>query len=152
MICYYDHVDVGPVPAEEDCAQVGTPDYETHSARECRVFKRMLQRLHPVPEGVDAGFVVRKHPHDLGSYREVAVRYGPGHLAFAESVERSSPVEWDAIARYELLWFQRREELQQAVREGRMAPDAVPPHYAQADPPPLDGQASLDELLARHPL
>ena len=41
-----DEMDVGPVPYEEDCQQVGTPEYDHEKARkESRVYKHMLLRL-----------------------------------------------------------------------------------------------------------
>lgn len=70
------YIELGPVPAEESCAQVGAPDYERNARRECGVFRRMLERLFPVPEDVDARFTVRQYPHDFGSYFEVCVAYG----------------------------------------------------------------------------
>jgi hypothetical protein len=147
MFGYYEYLDVGPVPALEECAQVGMPDYEVQSALACRVHMRMLRRMHPVPDGVDAGFVVRKHPHDLGRYREVAVRYAcPEALDFALSVEQLMPLNWDGVAVYELAWFQRRYELRPAVREGRLAREALPRQYARSEPPELDA-AALEALL-----
>jgi hypothetical protein len=50
-----DYLTLGPVPSEETCAALGIdPDFPEKSRRECRVFKRLLQRLFPVPQGVDA--------------------------------------------------------------------------------------------------
>ncbi|MDZ5454995.1 hypothetical protein [Azohydromonas lata] len=144
---HFEHLDVGPAPALEDCAQVGEPDYQTRSVLECRVYRRMLQRLHPVPEGVAAAFVVREHPHEMGCYREVAIRYAcPEALNFALAVEHGAPLQWDGVALYELAWFQRRFELRRAVREGRLTLEALPRQYAQSKPPELDA-AALEELL-----
>jgi hypothetical protein len=152
MIGYHDHLDLGAAPAMEASAQAGMPGYEAQAVRECWVYRRMLQRLHPVPDGVDARYVVRRHPHELGGYREVAIRYAcPDAIGFALLVERSAPLTWDGVALYELAWFQRRHELRQAVREGRMAREALPPQYARNEPPELDA-AALDALLVWQPV
>ena len=55
------YIEIGPVPGEENCAQVGSSDYTEASLRECEVFRRMLTRLFPVPNGA-AGRVRRPHP------------------------------------------------------------------------------------------
>lgn len=105
------YIEIGPVPAGERCAQVGSPDCEETSLRECEVFRRMLNRLFPVPEGMPVAYVIRTHPHDFGNYREVSIRHDGGHAAavdFVHQVEISIPGEWDAIAQYELAWYERK--------------------------------------------
>ena len=54
---------------------MGRPDYDEQSLLECKVFKRMLERLHPVPAEALSSLIVKSFPHDFGSYREVCVRY-----------------------------------------------------------------------------
>ena len=51
-------IEIGPVPGEEHCAQVGSPDYTEASLRECEVFRRMLYRLFPVPEKYSTMFLL----------------------------------------------------------------------------------------------
>lgn len=149
-----DYIELGPTPAYEDCAQVGADDYAEHSRRECNIFKRMLERLFHVPDGLDVCYVVRTHPHDFGSYREVAVRYAGGQKAyeFALHVEGHMPEEWDAIAKYELAWYERKHAYAAAVREGRLQPQEVPPHYGTPNPPSLSAGLSFSELMAAYPL
>ena len=43
------YIEIGPVPGEENCAQVGSSDYTEASLRECEVFRRMLARLFEPP-------------------------------------------------------------------------------------------------------
>ena len=69
-----EYIELGPVPAGEPCAQVGTDNYLARSMRECEVFRRMLERVLPIPEGLPVKYVVRSHPHDFGTYREVSVQ------------------------------------------------------------------------------
>jgi hypothetical protein len=60
--------------------------------------------------------VVRSHPHDFGTCREVSVRYSGEKAAacdFAFQVESSVPDGWDPVAQQELADLQRRQaELQ----------------------------------------
>ena len=148
-------IEIGPVPGEENCAQLGSPDYTEASLRECEVFRRMLYRLFPVPEGLPVAFVGRTHPHDFGNYREVSIRYDDanGQAAdFAYEVESSAPAEWDTIARYELAWYERKQAYDLAVREHRLQPEEVPAQFATPTPPALAQNASFSELLASNPL
>jgi hypothetical protein len=106
-----EYIELGPVPAGEPCAQVGTDNYLARSMRECEVFRRMLERVLPIPEGLPVKYVVRSHPHDFGTYREVSVRYSSDDAAacdFAFQVESSVPDGWDPVAQQELADLQRR--------------------------------------------
>lgn len=154
-MAHSDYIELGPVPAGESCAQVGAENYLANSLRECEVYKRLLARLFPIPEALPVAYVVRSHPHDFGTYREVSVRFQCGHQAavdFAHEVEANSPEKWDGIAFYELAWFERRDVLSRAVREGRLAESDVPDQYAANRMPALDPQARFSELLEHHPL
>jgi hypothetical protein len=146
---------IGSSPCEESCAQVGNADYDDRSRRECRVFQRMLERAFPLAEDVRARFVVKSSPHDFGSYREVCIRYedtDPRACEHAYRVEANTPPEWDAIARYELLWLERQEQLQLAVRRGELQPHEVPAPYRAVDFPRLPADRSFAQLLAEWPL
>lgn len=149
------YIEIGPVPGEENCAQVGSSDYTEASLRECEVFRRMLTRLFPVPPGLPVAYVGRTHPHDFGNYREVSIRYDDSDsqaVEFAYEVERSAPGEWDAIARYELAWYERKCAFDQAVREKRLRPEEVPPSFSTSTPPRLPPDAGFPELLVSYPL
>lgn len=148
-------MNIGPAPCEESCAQVGQADYEERSRRECRIFQRMLERMRPLADGIPAQYVVRSFPHDFGSYREVCVRYEETDARACEhafEVEGNTPAEWDAIARYELLWIERYEQLQRAVSRGEVQPQDLPERYRGAEFPALPADRSLKELLAAFPL
>jgi hypothetical protein len=149
------YIEIGPVPGEENCAQVGSSDYTEASLRECEVFRRMLARLFPVPAGLPVAYVGRTHPHDFGNYREVSIRYDESDsqaVEFAYEVEQSAPGEWDAIARYELAWYERKQAYDLAVREQRLRAEEVPPAFITSDPPNLPMNAGFAELLASNPL
>ena len=119
-----EYIELGPVPAGEPCAQVGTDNYLARSMRECEVFRRMLERVFPIPEGLPVQYVVRSHPHDFGTYREVSVRYSGDDAAacdFAFQVESSVPDCWDPVAQQELAELQRRQAEPQACCAGAAA-------------------------------
>ena len=149
-----DYIDIGPVPANEPCVQVGDDDYWSRAGRECTVFKRMLYRLFPIPENLAVAYVIRAHSHDFGTYREVAVRIGNGSWPpetrasiagaerFAFEVEAGAPDSWDWLARYELDWYERSAAYLKAVRERTIQREEVPAHYLGPNPP----EPTLDAL------
>lgn len=148
-------MNIGPVPCEENAAQVGRPDYDERSRLECAVFKRMLERLHPSPADCAAVLVIKSFAHDFGAYREVCVRYDDTDAQatnYAFHLEGDTPAEWDAIARYELLWFERLEMLNRAVRQGAMRQDEVPPLFQSGQLPALPAEHTFSQLLAAFPL
>jgi hypothetical protein len=90
------YLEIGPVPCEEECAQVGQDDYHERARPECiRFIKAIRATVGAEPEG--ASLVVKSNPHDFGSYLEVAVRYDedvPGALDYALKVEAEAPANW----------------------------------------------------------
>lgn len=148
-------MNIGPVPTDESAAQVGRPDYDDQSLRQCHVFKRMLERLHPIPADGSATLVVKSFPHDCGSYREVCVRYDdndPVATDYAFALESDTPAEWDAIARYELIWLEHLGVLNRAVRVGETSPADIPETYRSGQLPELPADLTFSELLAAFPL
>jgi len=98
-----DYINIGSVPCNEDCSQVGTEDYHRLSRIECKVFQRQLERTFPL-----ASFKVKTFPHDFGSYSEVVAVYDvddEASLKFALEAESNTPESWDAEAVTELASF-----------------------------------------------
>lgn len=99
-----DYVDIGPAPAGEDCAQVGTDKYYDKAQRECKAFRNQLRRLHGVePAGARIG--IKSNPHDFGTYYEVVCYYDdsiPDSVNYAFKLEGESPELWDDEAKAEL--------------------------------------------------
>lgn len=148
-------MNIGPVPTDESAAQVGRPDYDDQSLRQCHVFKRMLERLRPIPADGSATLVVKSFPHDFGSYRQVCVRYDdndPVATDYAFALESDTPAEWDVIARYELIWLEHLGALNRAVRAGEMSPADIPETYRSGQLPELPADLTFSELLAAFPL
>lgn len=69
-----DHISIGSTPSEEDCAQVGSPDYSTRARAECkRYLAALIAHYGNPPDG--ASLRIKSNPHDFGSYHEVNVYY-----------------------------------------------------------------------------
>jgi hypothetical protein len=92
-----DYISLGPVPAEEECAQVGRPDYHARARAECRRYIELLRTTFGrEPEG--ARLRITSNPHDFGDYLDVVVEYDSsalGALEYALRVERDAPSRWD---------------------------------------------------------
>lgn len=88
---------LGPAPAEEDCAQVGTADYARDAKAECRAYIEAIRSVcGPEPEG--ARLTIKSQPHDYGSYYEVAVVFDgndPAACAYAAKCDEDSPTTWE---------------------------------------------------------
>lgn len=94
-------IDLGPCPAEEECAQVGDPDYREKALTECRRYIAAIRsKMGDEPEG--ARLRIKSNPHDFGSYYEVACEYDEDDEAAADyawECESKGPKTWDDTAR-----------------------------------------------------
>jgi hypothetical protein len=99
-----DYLAVGSAPADEECAQVGEPDYGNRARRECRAYIAQLRReFGREPEG--ASLVTRFFPNDFGTYLEVVCYFDeqyPESVEYARRLECESPANWDTQAAVEL--------------------------------------------------
>ena len=97
-----DWIDLGPVPAMEDCAQVGRDGYWEQARRECRAYVNLLRRtMGAEPEG--ARLSVKSNEHDFGTYLSVVCFYDPsvsGSVDYALRCESEGPAHWDEEARF----------------------------------------------------
>jgi len=98
-----DTLNIGPVPCNEPCEQLG-PNYDPQRAKaECRAFLNQIERTIPNPTNARLR-IVTEH-HDFGTYYEVAVSFSDEDEAateYAYHVESNAPTVWDEIARAEL--------------------------------------------------
>ncbi|MCL1961351.1 MAG: hypothetical protein FWG56_06195 [Desulfovibrionaceae bacterium] len=144
---------IGPAPCEVHPAQVGAPDYDERSRIECQVFKRMLARLYPVPANCPATLIIKSSAHDFGAYREVCVRYDDANQQandYAYAMEANTPVQWDAIASYELAWLERQAAFNRAVHGGEIRQEEIPAIFRSGLPDLPAGQ-TIGQLLAAFP-
>jgi len=92
-----DFINIGPVPANESCQQIGAMDYDPQLARaECQRFITAIRAtLGPEPEGARLG--IKSNPHDFGSYLEVVCYYDDDleeSADYAYKCESDSPMDW----------------------------------------------------------
>jgi hypothetical protein len=102
-----DFIDLGgTAPPEEECAQVGSRDYDYHerARKEARALIAQIRRLlGDEPDNVRLS--IKSHPHDFGSYLTVVCHYDdrdPVSSAYASRCDNECPREWDDEARKEL--------------------------------------------------
>ena len=90
-----DYLCLGPVPAYEDCQQVGTDSYDYQKDTEdLRRYKSMLEICWP-----EAHFAIKSFPHDFGTYREVVVYYDTeDENPIALEIEANLPKTWNEEA------------------------------------------------------
>jgi len=102
-----DFLDLGvTTPYLEECAQVGSRDYDYHerARREARAYIGQLRRTFgDEPKG--ARFSVKSHEHDFGTYLTVVCHVDPEipeSIDYAFRCEAKPPEFWDEPARAEL--------------------------------------------------
>ena len=92
-----DYINIGPAPAEEDCAQVGSKDYNRRMRVETNRFMELIRKkLGPEPEG--AHLTVKAFPHDFGTYYEVVCYYDDTQeeaVKYAFRCESEAPGMWE---------------------------------------------------------
>ena len=92
-----EYIEIGPVPADEECAQVGRPGYYELATAECRRFIELIRKkLGKEPLG--AKLRIKSNAHDFGTYYEVCCDYDPrvpASVDYAFRVERDAPQTWE---------------------------------------------------------
>jgi len=89
-------MELGPTPPEEDCAQVGQPDYREKAIPECRRYIDVIRKkLGPEPPG--AQLKIKSNPHDFGTYYDVGCYYDEDNkeaMEYAFKCESEGPMTW----------------------------------------------------------
>ena len=93
-----DYIEIGPVPCDEACQQVGMPNYDPIKAREeCIRFRDLIRKtLGEEPEG--AKLRIKLFPHDFGHYYEVVCYFDDeieGSFEYALKCEAEAPSTWN---------------------------------------------------------
>lgn len=92
-----DYLNIGSSPTDEECAQVGSPNYASRAKAECARFIDLLRKkFGPEPEG--ALLQAKSFPHDFGSYYEVVCWYDDGlpeSVDYAFRCEGETPATWE---------------------------------------------------------
>lgn len=99
-----EYIELGPVPCEENCAQVGDADFRKASNLEMSAYINQLRReFHSRLNVIEFG--KKWFDHDFGSYGEVVVYFNPDDdesFQAAYFVESHLPMTWDDEAIKEL--------------------------------------------------
>ena len=92
----HDYISIGSTPCDEDCAQVGTDNYNTRARDECMRFISLIRKsLGSEPQG--AKLTVKAFPHDFGTYHEVVCYYDDENeeaTNYAFKCESEAPSTW----------------------------------------------------------
>ena len=99
-----ERIELGSAPYDEDCAQLGQPDYEERVRRELTAFMAQLRRVYRAAHNVDLSLplIVVRHQHDFGVYHEVNVLFNSrisDEVEAAYWLEANVPSEWDETAK-----------------------------------------------------
>lgn len=102
----YDYMEIGSCPIDEECAQVGSKEYD-YTARATKELKAYAEQLYrEFPEALDKIlFKVKWFPHDFGTYGEVVIYWNMNSeedTDLAYEIEKNLPTKWDEIAINEL--------------------------------------------------
>lgn len=99
-----DYLTLGTTPTDEDCAQLGQPDYWERAKKEGRLYRKQLIRQFGEPQGT-AHFVGKRFDHDFGTYIELCIVFDSDseeETNYAYRVENELPENWDEEARAEI--------------------------------------------------
>jgi hypothetical protein len=109
-------LELGSVPANEECAQVGSPGYYDRMRAETKSYIGQLYRVletkgytrDKLPDSFR--LVGKSFPHDYGSYTEVVAKFDVDDEAafeLAYMLDELAPAEWDDVAKSELDRFNK---------------------------------------------
>lgn len=94
-----DRIELGSAPCDEECVQVRKDgEYLDAMRAELKRYKAMLEKMFPVPEGINARFSIVWAEHEFGRYGEVAVVFDQDDEKSADwawSLESKTPTHWE---------------------------------------------------------
>jgi len=92
-----EYLPIGSSPCEENCAQVGSPNYREQAFDECMRFITLIrEKLGQEPKGAELR--IKSFPHDFGSYYEVVCYYDENNeeaINYAYNCEANAPIKWE---------------------------------------------------------
>jgi len=92
------HINLGPTPCDEACAQVGDLDYHEKNRIEGRRYIRLLKKIFPEAETKGIRFGRKGFDHDFGSYYEIVAYFDHDNdeaMEFASEIESLLPANWE---------------------------------------------------------
>lgn len=93
-----DYLTLGSVPYNENCVQVGDPEYYDKTKKETERYIEQLKARFPEYQEIGVRFVVKSFEHDFGTYHEVVVKFNDSNdiqCAFADFVDQNLPGNWN---------------------------------------------------------
>jgi len=91
-----EYILLGPTPPDENCAQLGEPNYRIKAIKECNQYIDLIrQTLGQEPAGAE--LKIKAFDHDLGVYHEVVCYYDnnkQASLDYALKCESNGPKTW----------------------------------------------------------
>ena len=91
-----DYFELGPVPADEECAQLGTENYDVIAREECQRFIDLI-RTSCGREPKNTELAIKPMLHDFGTYYEVVCYYDEKDdeaVGYVLDLETSIPTNW----------------------------------------------------------
>ncbi len=99
-----EYINIGPVPCDEDCAQVGQEGYAEQAIKECQRFIELLRKTFG-GEPPGAHLAIKWFDHDFGPYCEVVCWYETEDeeaKEYAFRCENEMPLTWEGGRREQL--------------------------------------------------
>jgi hypothetical protein len=100
-----EYMELGSTPYDEDCAQVGSVEYNKYARKEMEIYINQLDRMFPDAESKGIDFKIKWFNHDFGRYGEVCAYWNTDDEIADEYVyiiESDLPSNWDEQAKQEL--------------------------------------------------
>ena len=100
-----EYMEIGSAPYEEDCAQVGTPNYYENARKEMNAYINQLNRMFNEFDNQQITFKQKWFNHDFGTYGEVCIYWDTDNAeadVYAYEIESTLPGFWDEEAKKEL--------------------------------------------------
>ena len=101
-----DYMEIGASPSDEDCAQLGSDNYDKLSRIELNAYVHQLERMFPYVKNSDSlKFAAKRFNHDFGTYAEVVIYFDTANdfeYNCAIDIEHNLPMNWDKEAREEI--------------------------------------------------
>lgn len=112
-----DYLNIGSVPVDEPCAQVGADNYRQDAHLECNMFMNKLRQTFPWLEDEMTWFKIKGFAHDFGDYYEVVVSYDDADeesYLKAIYVENNTPMTWSDTKVFTetdfMAWLEKEKE------------------------------------------
>ena len=99
-----DYITIGSAPADEECAQVGTPNYHARAKRECLAFIKEIRKVIGLEPPL-AVLKVESFEHDFGTYLDVVCWFDkddPESRDYALRCEGEAPTRFASQSLHEL--------------------------------------------------